>query len=226
MNTPFALRFLLSFAALVSIITVASAGGWDLVTLKDFPAFAEVGNPVDLTFMVWVPSLEPLTGLHPLVRATDAKGHIVRFEAKAGAAAGEFTATLILPEPGDWTIVFDTEYKNAATLPPLKVIAPGTSAPTPVSLETRGLRLFTVKGCNGCHLHSEVKNGRLYGPDLTGHRFAAGYLTRFLADPAIMPAPEEVCSKDQSYCGSPYAMPKLNLTDGEIEALVAFITKK
>jgi hypothetical protein len=71
-----------------------------------------------------------------------------------------------------------------------------------------------------------VKNGRLYGPDLTGHRFAAGYLTRFLADPAIMPAPTEVCSKDQSYCGSPYAMPNLNLTDKEIEALVAFITKK
>jgi hypothetical protein len=211
---------------LISIISVASAGGWDLVTVKDFPAFAEVGRPVDLTFKVWVPSLEPLAGLHPLVRATDARGHAVRSEAKASAATGEFTTTLTLTEPGDWTIVFDTEYENAATLPPLKVLAPGASAPNPVSPAARGLRLFTVKGCNGCHLHSEVKNGRLYGPDLTGKRFAAGYLTRFLAEPSITPAPSEVCSNEQSYCGSPYAMPKLNLTDGEIEALVAFITKK
>src|SRR5262249_35160613 len=152
--------------------------------------------------MVWVPSLEPIAGLQPVVRATDAKGRAVRSEAKATSATGEFTAKLILPEPGDWTIVFDTEYKKAATRPPRKVIATGTSAPNPVSLATRGLRLFTVKGCNGCYLHPDVKNGRLYGPDLTGNRFAAGYLTRFLADPSITPTPTEVCSKNQSYCGS------------------------
>src|ERR1051325_11208422 len=115
MNVPSALRFLLCFAALISIISVASAGGWDLVTVKDFPAFAEVGRPVDLTFKVWVPSLEPLAGLRPLVRATDARGHAIKSEAKASAATGEFTATLTLTDPGDWTIVFDTEYENVAT---------------------------------------------------------------------------------------------------------------
>jgi hypothetical protein len=71
-----------------------------------------------------------------------------------------------------------------------------------------------------------VKAGRLYGPDLTGKRFATEYLRRFLADPSITPVPEEICSKDRSYCGSPYEMPNLNLKDAEIEALVAFITKK
>jgi hypothetical protein len=70
------------------------------------------------------------------------------------------------------------------------------------------------------------EGGALYGPDLTDKRFAKEYLTRFLADPSIKPVPEEVCSKDRSYCGSPYAMPNLNLKDVEIEALVAFITKE
>jgi hypothetical protein len=72
----------------------------------------------------------------------------------------------------------------------------------------------------------EVKEGRLYGPDLTGKRFVTEYLRKFLADPSITPAPEEVCSKDRSSCGSPYAMPNLHLKDAEIEALVAFITNK
>jgi mono/diheme cytochrome c family protein len=208
------------------LASAARAGGGDIVTVKDFPGFAVAGKPLALTFTVWVPSLEPLTGLHPVVRASHAKGRAVKALATAGAAAGEYMAALMLPEPDEWIIAFDTEYENAATLPPLKVIPPGTPAPKAFSLATRGFRLFTLKGCNACHLHPEVKDGRLYGPDLTGKRFTMEYLKRFLADPSVTPAPEEVCSKDRSYCGSPYAMPNLNLTDAEIEALAAFITKK
>jgi hypothetical protein len=226
MNKPSALRFLLGSVALLSLVTVAYSGGWDLITVNDFPDFAVAGKALNLTFTVWVPSLEPVTGLHPVVRATHAKGRAVRTIAKASAAAGEYTAALILPEPGEWVIAFDTDYKSAATLPPLTVIAPKEQAPSPFSLATRGSRLFKLKGCNGCHLHPEVNEGRLYGPDLTGKRFAVEYLRRFLADPSITPAPEEICSWDRSYCGSPYAMPNLNLKDAEIEALVAFITKK
>jgi hypothetical protein len=224
MKTPSALRFLVGCVASLSLVTAAYAGGRDLVTVKDFPDFAVAGKTLELTFTVWVPSLERLEGLHPVVRATDAKGRAVRVN--ASAAAGEYTAALILPEPGEWVIAVDTEYESAATLPPLKVIAPGIPMPNPLSLTTRGLRLFTLKGCDGCHLHPEIREGRLYGPDLAGKRFATEYLRRFLEDPSIAPAPEEVCSKDRSYCGSPYAMPNLNLTNAEIEALVAFITKK
>jgi hypothetical protein len=226
MNRPFALRLLLGFVALCSLVSVAYSGGWDLVTVKDFPDFGVAGKPLNLTFTVWVPSLEPLKGLHPVVRATATKGRTVKVIAKASARTGEYTASLILPETDDWVIAFDTEYESAATLPSLKVIAPGEPAPAALSLATRGSRLFTLKGCNGCHLHPEVKGSRLYGPDLTGSRFAVKYLRRFLADPSITPAPEEVCSNDRSYCGSPYAMPNLKLKDHEIEALVAFITRK
>jgi hypothetical protein len=85
--------------------------------------------------------------------------------------------------------------------------------------------LFTAKGCNGCHLHDEAQ-GRIYGPDLTGKSFPSEYLRKFLADPSITPVPDMICSKDGYYCGSPYAMPNLNLKNAEIEALVAFINKK
>jgi hypothetical protein len=211
---------MLGLVLLLSFVTAAYAGGSDLVTVKDFPDFAVAGKTLDLTFTVWAPSLEPLTGLHPLVRATYAKGRAVRAIAKA-SATGEYSAALILPEPGDWVITFDTEYESAATLPPLKVIAPGTPAPTPFSPAARGLRLFIAKGCNACHLRNEL--GQVYAPDLTGKQFAPAYLKKFLADPSIIPVPKEVCSKDRSLCGSPYAMPNLNLKDAEIEALIAFI---
>jgi hypothetical protein len=114
---------------LLSLVTVAYAGGWDLVTVKDFPDFVVAGKTLELTFTVWVPSLAPLNGLHPVVPATDPKGSAVRAIAKAGAATGEYTAALVLPEPGEWVIAIDTEYESAATLSPLKVIAPGTTAP-------------------------------------------------------------------------------------------------
>ena len=44
MNTPSTLRVLLGFVALFSLVSVAYSGGWDLVTVKDFPDFAATGK--------------------------------------------------------------------------------------------------------------------------------------------------------------------------------------
>src|SRR5262245_36732278 len=101
MNTSSALRSTLAMAALLSLVTMVSAGGWDIVTLKDFPDFAVAGKSLSLTFRVWVPSEAPLRGLHPVVRATHARGLEIKANTEAGSTAGEFTAALMLPEPGD-----------------------------------------------------------------------------------------------------------------------------
>ena len=76
---------------------------------------------------------------------------------------------------------------------------------------TRGVRLFAAKGCVGCHRHIEVNPEHAADSkfDLTGKRFPPDYLKKFLADPSIKPA----------------EMPKLNLKEDDIEALVAFINK-
>jgi hypothetical protein len=155
---------MLGFVVPLSLVTVAYAGGWDIVTLKDFPDFAGAGKPLNLTFTVWAPSLEPLANVQPSIRATfgtNAKGVVSKARVRAAGATGEYTATLILPEPGDWVITIDTEYPGASTLPPLKVISPGTAAPTRFSPADLGLRLFAVKGCNACHLHEGA--GKIYG---------------------------------------------------------------
>jgi hypothetical protein len=220
------LRFMISLFAVIALVTVLSAGGGILVTVKDFPEYAVAAKPITLAFKVWVPSLEPVRALKSTVRATNAAGHIVKAAARARGTHGDFTATLRLDEPGDWVIAFDTEYEAAVTMPPLRVISPEAPQPSPMSPATLGLRLFTVKGCNGCHLHPDVPNGRFYGPDLTGKLFPAEYLRRFLADPSITPVPDNICNKNSSICGSPYGMPNLDLKKSEIEALVAFLTKR
>jgi hypothetical protein len=59
------LSLLIAIAALLSLVTAALAGGWSLVTVRDFPDFAVAGKPLNMTFTAWVPSLEPLSNLHP-----------------------------------------------------------------------------------------------------------------------------------------------------------------
>jgi hypothetical protein len=127
-------------------------------------------------------------------------------------STGEYTATLTLPEAGEWTITIASGFNDSATtLPTLKVIAAGAPVPLAFSPATRGVRLFTAKGCVGCHRHLEVNPERQTDAkfDLTAKRFPPDYLKKFLADPSIKPA----------------EMPKLNLKDEEIDALAAFINK-
>lgn len=87
---------------------------------------------------------------------------------------------------------------------------------TPESQAELGKRLFIAKGCVVCHTHdavSEVKRVIQFNldeaPNLTEYSAAPDYLAKWLDDPASI--------KPKTY------MPKLNLSDGEIGALVAFI---
>ena len=206
-------RILFSLLALFALATKLFAGGWAIITLNDFPDYAIAGKPINLTFAVRQHGQTLLGGLRPTIRATTAGG-LIKATAKVTPAAprGEYSAALVLPQQGDWTITITSGFNdNSITLPTLKVIAPETPKPSPFSPATRGVRLFTAKGCVGCHRHVEVNPGRgtELGPDLTGKRFPQDYLKQFLADPGIKPA----------------EMPNLNLKQDEIEALAAFINK-
>jgi mono/diheme cytochrome c family protein len=88
-------------------------------------------------------------------------------------------------------------------------VAPGATPPATLAAAERGRRLFVAKGCVTCHVHAEASGGAslAVGPELTGKRFAAEYLARFLANPAI--------KTDR--------MPDLGLKPAEIAALSAFI---
>ena len=93
--------------------------------------------------------------------------------------------------------------------------AVATSPAAPTDLAQRGQDLFLAKGCAMCHTHAAVGGtwtdfGPVeIGPDLTHRKLDPDYLRRWLKDPSAVKPDTQ--------------MPMLNLSDQEIEALVAFL---
>ena len=205
-------RFVLPFVAIFALVTAAYAGGWAIITVNHVPDTAVAGQPLTLTFSVRQHGKTLLSELHPTIQATASGRAMTKVAASRTTAPGEYSARLTLPEPGEWTITIVSGFNSSATtLPVMKVLGAESPPPPPFSPATRGVRLFTSKGCIGCHRHVEVNPERKADPkfDLTGKRLPADYLKKFLADPSIKPA----------------EMPNLNLNSDEIEALAAFINK-
>ena len=205
-------RFVLP-AVLALPVLGAYPGGWAAITVEDLPDYVVARQPVDLSFTVRQHGVTPLSGLSASVAATDGS-----LEASAaaipGQGAGRYIATLTLPRSGEWTITIQSGFRGSnTTLLPLPAIDAGTRAP-PLAEAERGRRLFVAKGCVTCHVHSGVQGRSLsIGPELTGRRYPAAFLGQFLANPAMISAPR----------GGTWDMPNLNLKQGEIAALVAFI---
>jgi hypothetical protein len=211
MSKPFLVRIMLSLLLVTGLAAAAFAGGWAIVTLAEFPDYAVAGKPLNLTFAVRQHGVTLLTGLKPAIRAT-APGGKVATSKVTERGGGEYAASLTLPEPGEWKITIDSGFNgNETTLPALKVIAGDAATPAPFTFGTRGARLFTAKGCTGCHRHLEVNPERQTDAkfDLTTRRFDPGYLRKFLGDPRVRTAD----------------MPNLKLKEDEIEALAGFINK-
>ena len=82
-----------------------------------------------------------------------------------------------------------------------------------------GRQLFVAKGCITCHHNSKVKNASRYW---TIEVEGATNLSRFSASPDVL----RLRLKDPTLVKSDTQMPNLNLSEAEIEALIAFINSK
>jgi cytochrome c2 len=186
-------------------------GGWAAITVEDLPDYGVVRQPLNLTFTVRQHGVTKLSDLEPRVEARGA-GTTAAAVAQRGKEPGQYSARLVLPQAGEWTITIHSGFGSSrVTLVPMQVIEATAQAPAALSAADRGLRLFVAKGCLTCHLHRDVKGSGTVavGPDLTTRRLAPEYLQRFLADPSIT--------------GSSNRMPNLNLKQAEIAALIAFL---
>jgi mono/diheme cytochrome c family protein len=189
-------------------------GGWAIVTLEQLPDYLVVARPATLTFMVRQHGVTPLKGVHPTLEARagnqTAQGTVV-----PGGKEGQYVATFTPPQPGDWTLTFHSGWGNSKLkLLPIKAIEAGGIAPVALAQAERGRQLFVAKGCVGCHVRAEgdVGSGESIGPALTGKRYQAEFLSRFLANPAA----------NATNTGT-FRMPNLGLQAAEIAALVAFV---
>jgi mono/diheme cytochrome c family protein len=199
--------------ALLALLTL-NFGGWAVITVEDLPDQFAVGQPVTLDFTVRQHGHTLLSNLNPRITA-EAGQDRVSGSVQPGASDGRYRASLTLPHAGAWAItVYSGFGNNNVTLMPVPAVSPGRVAPEIAAAE-RGRRLFVAKGCITCHVHPEVPSSGVVnvGPDLTGRRFTADYLQRFLADPNIA----------TTRGAGGFEMPNLNLAPREIAALAAFI---
>ncbi len=217
MNRSFGLT--LAGIVLLSVATT-DAGGWAVITVEDLPDEVVAGQPVTLTFTVRQHGRVLVPGLTPQVEAR-AGALQARAVTTPSERSGEYTATVTLPQPADWTVTIHSGYgASSLTLLPLKAVeATSDDTLSHVPDVARGRRLFVAKGCITCHRHDAAGRPALasIGPALTDRRYGAVFLREFLADPTIA----RVARRDQT--GPPWDMPNLNLRQQEIAALVAFI---
>ena len=203
--------------ALLLLPLIGLYGGWAAITVEDLPDHGVVRQPLNLTFTVRQHGVTKMSNLEPRVeaRAGGVKAAAVA-EPGRGSESGQYTARLVLPQAGQWTITIHSGFGNSrVTLLPMQVIEPSAQAPPPLAAADRGRRLFVAKGCATCHLHRDVSGSGVVavGPELTGggggRRLPAEYVQRVLADPSSATPNSR--------------MPNLNLKQPEIAALIAFL---
>jgi len=209
-------RVLVGAAILLAASTVAAVrfGGWAVVSVKDAPEYLVIDRPSTFDFVVRQHGVTPLEGLTPAISAR--KGmRSVNGRVVPTPAAGVYRATITVPSSGDWSVTIESGFgASKGRLLPIRAIAAGEQAPTTTPAQ-RGRQLFASAGCVTCHVHGGVGIRPLWemnAPDLTGRRFAADYLTRFLADPSIKPKSPNMMQ-----------MPNPQLRPADIASLVAFI---
>jgi len=192
---------------------VALMGGWATITVEDLPDYAVAGEPLNLRFTIRQHGEELMSDLRPTV---EAKSGLVGASAVARPSSkGVYVATITPPDAGEWTVTIHSGLGTSKlTLLPIQAIPRGAAVPPPLSDPDRGRRLFVAKGCVGCHMRNEagLAMGESIGPELTGKRYQADFLRRFLTDPAANP----------TRTGT-FRMPNLALKPAEIASLVAFI---
>jgi len=193
-------------------------GGWAVVTVDDLPDYVVAGQSVRLSFVVRQHGMTPLSDLRPSVEAKLGNAN-VSVSAMPDTGAGRYVAKLTLSRPGDWMVTIHSGFRGSeTTLPPIRTVSAGTSAPRVLSDVERGRRLFISKGCFMCHVNTEVTSAPSVrvGPDLTGRRYPAEPLAKFLAHPESM-------QLTQLSRTGPFRMPNLGLKEREIASLVAMI---
>ena len=207
--------FALMLTAVVMLVTATmNAGGWAVVTVDDLPACVEVGNPTALAFTVRQHGRTPLSGLKASIDATSGSLKVAA-QAVAAQKPGQYTATIVVPSPGEWIVTIDSGFLGTRlTLLPLIAVEPGAPAPV-LSREAQGQQLFVAKGCITCHTNTVASSNRSlqYAQQLIPHKYQDEFLSRILANPSATLPPRFEFPQ----------MPNLDLQPGEISALVAFI---
>ncbi len=213
----------LHLALLASGVVSAVAftfGGWAVITVEDVPEYLEAGKPTRIAFRVRQHGQNGLEGLEPKVSLRSGMTRSSVMAVGSSDRNGRYVATVTAPKAGEWTVRIESGFgPGTLTLRPIRAVAAGSAPPAPLAQAERGHQLFVAKGCVTCHVRGDDGDESMNaGPALTGRSYPAANLAKFLADPSASPL-----SPAKSPRGK---MPNLELKEGEIASLVAFINSE
>ena len=138
------IAFPLAALASLALASVAMAGGWAQVTVKDTPVDPPAGGGTPIEMSVLQHGVTPVSWPHLSVIATDeASGAMFKTDAQAKGPEGTYVATIVFPKAGDWTLSFDSpelEMSGTAAINviPAVVAAPVVQAPPVVAAPQPG----------------------------------------------------------------------------------------
>lgn len=174
------------------------------------PSAASASQPVKTEPAT--PSLSPLVIVRTLALGIGLIGLVVAFRRRSRLAAA-LTAFCLVVGSALFIAGAGTASGLEAQSEPSEVL--GASSAAQIEL---GRQLFIAKGCVTCHTNTKIPR------DMTGSITLdiGTNLSNFSANPEVL----RLRLKDPSSVKSDTQMPNLNLSDTEIEALIAFINSK
>ncbi len=195
------------------IAGLAAMGGWAVVTVRDVPEYFVAGQQYTLEFQVRQHGRTLLNGLRPSLQMRSSQRDLGTIAAVPRPAEGTYAVTFTAPPPSADRLSLTIQSGFGDTqlrLYPVAVVAAGAPRPS-MSLAERGQVLFVAKGCNTCHVNSDLSNrpdnpALTVGPALGGRHLATELVIQKLKRPA-----SEI-------------MPDLGLTDAEAAAIAGFVS--
>ncbi|HUP83433.1 MAG TPA: hypothetical protein VM284_04495 [Candidatus Limnocylindria bacterium] len=95
--------------AVLTFASLALAGGWAQVTVPNLPTDPPAGTGTTIDMTVLQHGATPVSWPRLTVVATDAvSGEAIFAQAAATGPEGHYTATLIFPNAGDWSLSFQS----------------------------------------------------------------------------------------------------------------------
>lgn len=201
---------MLKLAAALTAGLVAM-GGWAVVTVKDLSEYFVAGQQYTIEFQVRQHGRTLLSGLRPELVIERAATRDVVIPAVARSAEGTYAVTFTAPAAGQVQFTIRSGFGNSQLrLYPQTVVAAGGSRPA-MAARDRGQMLFVAKGCNTCHVNSDLTDrpanlAITAGPELGGRHLAREYVVQKMKNPASQ------------------NMPDLGLTDAEAAAIAVFLS--
>jgi cytochrome c2 len=140
---------------LVGLTIPALAGGWTVITLKELPDFAVVGEPLKIEFTALQHGKTPWVYDNVMIQAEQVESS-ARLTVKAEgnpAAPGSYTAELNFPQPGRWSWgIQGGMFPERQPMPDLEVVGQTLASPA----GTRNVTLQLAAGIAGLAVAAAV----------------------------------------------------------------------